>query len=126
MYHFKRRYTTQTNGEVTVCGVTVLRVKPRWHLSPSLLEQGQNQGWLEDEGQTLRVFGENVTLAYDIVRRPGYYCCHCERAVGDSAAGREHVHSHHAGVSSPDANNPAGFRKDNFSTCILREEVSRG
>lgn len=118
MYNFKRLYTP--DGHVR--GVTILHAKTRWHISPSLLEQGVNQGWITDSGATLRVRGDNRLLVYDVVRRPGYYCCHCEREVGDGTAGGEHVRGQHAGVPSPDANNLSGYRRDNFFTCILKED----
>lgn len=118
MYMFKRRYT---DGHV--CGVKILHVKPRWHVSPPLLEQGRVQGWLRLTGTTLTVRGENRQVVYEVIRIPGHYCCHCEQEVGESVAGATHVASVHPGVPSPDPNNPHGHRRDNFYTCVLKGGV---
>jgi len=58
-------------------------------------------------------------LTYNIVTSPGYYCCHDNKKCGGEKDAAQYVAERFKGKSSPDKNNPAGYRKDNFYTCEL-------
>jgi len=56
---------------------------------------------------------------FTILREPGHYCCHCGEKLPENdgqadedglTVGAKHVQENHAGVPSPDPNNPAGYR----------------
>lgn len=57
-------------------------------------------------------------LRFRIVRRPGYCCCFDDEPMADRNAASAYVAAHYTGQPSPDANNPAGFRRDNFYYCV--------
>lgn len=113
----KRLYDAK--GAVT--GVEVKYAKAvgsEQHFSPRLIEGGIAEGWLStDYTKKLTIDGENKELVYEILRRPGTYCCHCDKSVDDSPAGAAHVAAAHKGKKSPDPSNPSGFRRDNFYAC---------
>jgi len=96
--------------------VKVLRAKEgAQNFSTRFVQNGQADGLVSvSDGQiTLHTQPE---LTFDIVRVPGYYCCYCNQPMSDGAAARAHIAEEHDG-ESPDSNNPAGYRKDNFYAC---------
>jgi hypothetical protein len=115
----KRLYRQPLTNPPIVRGVTVLESDPTQNFSPRLIEKGVSEGWLTMERGKVIVRGDNQTLTYRIVLPPGYYCCHCNRALDDSRAAEAHVAERHQGTPSPDRNNPSGYRKDSFFACEL-------
>jgi hypothetical protein len=84
------------------------------------VERAVVEGWmsLADGHIVLKVErGEASPIVYRIVSPPGFYCCHCEKALDDGSAARAHVAAAHEGQASPDPDNPAGYRRDNFYRC---------
>ena len=61
-------------------------------------------------------------LTYDIIRMPGYYCCFDEKPLSDQKTARKYVAENFADEKSPDKENPAGYRKDDFYFCELMGE----
>ena len=102
-----------------VRGVTVLEAPAEQNFTPRLIDGGVAEGWLTVERGKIVVRGENQTVTYRIVLPPGYYCCHCNRAVDDGPAALAHIDERHGGAASPDANNPAGYRRDALFACRL-------
>lgn len=111
-----------------VKGVQVLRAgRGIQHLSRNFIDGGVREGWLVmGEGQVMIRPVEGPAVIYRIVRAPGHYCCHCDAAIVDAGQmtagqtkGQRHVAEAHRGQPSPDPNNPAGYRRDNFYTCVL-------
>lgn len=118
----KGQPTLVTEKVPQVIGVTIKRPdKGRHNFSPRFLERGMAEGWLMREGNKITLKADNGTLVYTIERTPGYFCCHCKMPL-DDGAGKAHVQAAHKGEKSPDPNNPAGYRKDNFYACV--REVS--
>ena len=111
----KRLYHPATDR---VRGVTVLEDGPEQNFSPRLIERGVTEGWLTVQRGEIIIHGDNRTLTYRIVLPPGYYCCHCNRALDDPAEARSHIDEQHADEPSPDDNNPAGYRRDAFFACV--------
>lgn len=109
----KRLYDEKQN----VRAVKILRLGQKQNLSPRLVEAAVAQGWMKlEQGRiTLKAEPQDVTLR--IVSAPGYYCCHCDAAWDNGASGRTHIAQAHKGELSPDPNNPAGYRRDNFFAC---------
>jgi hypothetical protein len=109
--------------------VQVLGARRRQHFTPGLVEGGQGEGWLSVQGDRLTIHGTTVSngreritpVVYRILRAPGYYCCHCQKAVIDAPTAKLHVEAQHPGVASPDPANPAGYRRDNFYACEREE-----
>lgn len=60
-------------------------------------------------------------LIYNVVRTPGYYCCHDNKGLGDQKQSERYVADNFADVECKDKNNPAGYRKDNFFYCELEK-----
>jgi hypothetical protein len=100
-----------------VRGVEILHAGPVQHFSPALIEQGTAKGWLVVSGESLTITTAESVVRYRVVRRPGYYCCHCDRLLDDGSGATAHLAAAHAGVESPDPGNVAGYRRDNFYAC---------
>lgn len=117
----KRVYDT-SGPQPRLVGVKLLRAGPRQRFSPRIIAQGIAQNWLSmgDGKITLRT---DPPATYSIVRGPGYYCVHCGNPMADGPSGAAHVKTDHAGKVSPDPQNPAGFRRDNFYECVLAGSV---
>lgn len=115
----KRLYRQPLTDPPMVRGVTVLEADQAQNFSPRFLDGGVAEGWLTMERGKIVIHGENRTLTYRIKLPPGYYCCYCDRALDDGPAARAHIEETHAHEPSPDENNPAGYRRDNFFACVL-------
>jgi hypothetical protein len=48
---------------------------------------------------------------------PGLYCCHDDKQLATEQEARAYVGANFNGIPSPDSNNPAGYRRDNFYLC---------
>jgi len=109
-----KRVMDRSGDEPKVKGIKVLHAGDEHHFSPRLIEGGVSEGWLSMSQGKIIIHGEGGDVAYKIVRAPGYYCCHCNAKLDDGGAtARAHLATHKA-KKSPDVNNPAGYRKDNF------------
>ena len=104
-----------------VVGVQILRANDRMHFSPRLIEQGSIQGWLTLSDGKLIIKGQDNKVSYKIEHTPGFFCCHCEKPLGDGSSGAIHVQGFHKNKKSPDPGNPAGYRKDNFFDCVKED-----
>lgn len=111
----KRVYDHST-GSPVLDHVKVLRAGALQNFSTRFVEQGLAGGLVSVSGDTLTLHAQ-PQLRYLILRRPGYYCCHCDAAVDDAAGAKVHLDKEHKGKTSPDAGNPAGYRRDNFYAC---------
>jgi len=110
--YLKRLYHPAQEGQTPrVSGVRVLRLGRKQKFSPDLLARGQAEGWLVVQGRTLTLKHADGEVAFNIVRTPGYYCCHCGVAVGDGAEARVHIGALHAGQDSPDPESPSGYMR---------------
>jgi len=113
----------------------------RQHFTPRLIEKGAVEGWLSfGAGKiTIKTVPDEADLVFKILRAPGVYCCFDEAKLeGSEREAREYVLDNFASgkggvelqvldgegnvvrsgnVKSPDANNPAGYRQDNFYAC---------
>ena len=112
----KRLYDT-SGPEPRLRGIQLLHAGPRQNFSARILERGVAEGWIS-MGEGKVVLRTIPPTAYRILRTPGYYCCHCQKALDDGPAGQAHIAAAHPGKASPDASNPAGYRKDNFYACV--------
>lgn len=124
--YLKRQYD-HSSGKPVVSGVKLLRANKRQHFSQSFIDGGMAEGWLSVGGGKITVTGTNGKAEYLIVARPAIYCCHCDEQIGALNEGatpegakkmRAHVDGAHKGIVSPDPNNPAGYRQDNFFACV--------
>jgi len=139
IYH-QDKLTRDADGKVVdvapgaVLGVIVKRAdKGVQHISPNFVDGGVQEGWLSMGHGKLTVHNlDGDDLVYAILRVPGHYCCHCETEIVDAnvfvaegvTAGSQHVAEAHAGVPSPDPNNPSGFRRENFYTCMNQSTIA--
>jgi hypothetical protein len=109
-----KRIMERKGDELSVKGIKVLHASDEHHFSPRLIEGGVSEGWLSMGKGKITIHGEGGDVVYNIARAPGYYCCHCNMKLDDGGVlAQSHVATHKA-KKSPDKNNPAGYRKDNF------------
>lgn len=116
---FLKRVHDHSSGKPVLTHVKVLTAPTVQKFSSGFVEQQTAAGILSigDGKITIKTAPELPDVVYAIERAPGIYCCHCSAALGDSKEALTHVAMKHAGTESPDANNPAGYRKDNFYAC---------
>ena len=60
-------------------------------------------------------------VKYKIISSPGYYCCFDGKRIAGEVEAKEYVATNFTGQTSPDDQNPAGYRKDAFYLCELME-----
>lgn len=104
-----------------VSHLLVRRATRRWLLSPAELMRGITAGEFiaKDGNVEIKTKDGEPNVLYKIVLHPGTYCCHCQQALNNSREGAAHIKAMHAGVESPDDNNPSGWRVDNHYTLEL-------
>jgi len=100
-----------------IADVRVLSAKKVQHFSPSVIERGAAEGWLSMANGLISIGKGKDAVQYRIVRTPGYYCCHDNKPVDDGPSALEYIAANFKDVKSPDASNPAGYRRDNFYYC---------
>jgi len=100
------------------------------NFSERLINQGIASGFISISKGVLILHAKPEDLKYDILRTPGYYCCHCGERIVDAGLpsapgslvtiGSKHVHDAHGdGVLSPDAGNPSGYARLMHFECAL-------
>ena len=105
--------------------VRATRLSDTQVFSPNMIAGGIAEGWLEATDKTITIHSTDGDIVYNIVKKPGRYCCHCDDKLIDDATGeaaREHVAKKHAGKQSPDPENPSGYKMRNYTKC----EVNNG
>lgn len=92
------------------------------HFSPRFVMGAVMEGWAKLEPKQITLAVKPKKLVYRILEHPGTFCCHCGKALdgGDKIA-QAHIEALHVGEESPDAQNPAGYRVDNFYRCVLED-----
>lgn len=113
---FLKRIFDHKSGKPVLTHVKVITAPEIQKFSTKFVEQQTTAGILSigDGKITIKTEEKLPDLSYDIIRGPGLYCCHCDAPQGDSTTAAAHVAREHAGIKSPDQNNLAGYRKDNF------------
>lgn len=94
-------------------------VDARQLFSTRLVEGAIGEGWMSLSKGKLTLHATSDDLVYAVKRVPGHYCSHCVAKLEGEQAAKEHVAAAHAGVPSPDKNNPAGYEKLNGYDCEL-------
>lgn len=117
--YLKRHYDTTTDPP-RLLRVSVLRAGPRQRFSVRLVDQGIEDGWISIGGTTLQL-KTDPPLAYEILRVPGLYCCHCMAPQASPAQALVHLDAAHAGKPSPDPCNRAGYEQIHYYDCQQKE-----
>lgn len=124
----QRKYYHDTDGikSPVVNGIRVKRLSAEQRFTPKLVATGKEERWLSLNEATskITIHAEGGDINFNILTVPGRYCAHCnEKLVDDSTgeAAREHVATNHAGIISPDPQNPAGYAMLNYYDCVLIE-----
>lgn len=94
------------------------------NFSTKFVEKQQASGLLTMDKNTI-VLNTVPPMKFRIVRRPGYYCCHDDAPMDDDKSAKAYLEQHFKGKPSPDRNNPAGYRRDNFYSCERVESEQR-
>ena len=120
-----KRIYDQSGDEPVLDHIKVLKSTKRQNFTQKLINRGVEEGWLS-MGQGKITLHTVPELNYRVVRAPGFYCCFDDAKLDDDKHGDRYVAENYAGQTSPDKNNPAGYRKDNFFACELIEGESNG
>lgn len=123
----QRKHYHDTDGikSPAVVGIRVKRLGKKQKLTPELLAAGKEERWLSHDttNNTITMHAEGGDVVFDILTIPGRYCAHCNEKLVDDQTGvaaREHVATFHAGVTSPDPQNPSGYAMLNYYNCTVR------
>src|SRR5262245_58132058 len=106
----KRIYHHDAHGHPTT--LSHVEVKhtgpfPEQNFSHRLVNTGIAEGWMTLSRGELLIHAGDEDVVYTINRIPGRYCCHCGSSLAGEGEARAHVAAEHAGVASPDPQNPA-------------------
>lgn len=131
--HLKRLYHPRSDGDTPVVrGVRILRAKEIQNLSPTFLDGGEAEGWISRAKGLVTIHGElrdgtPKDLVYRIAETPGIYCCHTGKRIadaGDYKTAQQYIAENFEGATSPDFENPSGYRQNNaFSLVLIGDEV---
>ena len=110
------------NGGLDVDHVQVRRLTNTQKFTQRVLDRGFIEGFMSIGDGKITIKSKPKDVVYNIIRRPGHYCCHDDCLLEDEQSAKKYVTDNFAGVESPDSNNPAGYRKDNFYFCELVED----
>jgi YgiT-type zinc finger domain-containing protein len=116
----KRIFTP--SGELDYISLAHTGSSPEQNFSTQLVTGCLKDGIMEINGDALTFHVYPEGLRYTIKRTPGRYCVHCGEKLPDDTGGelaRLHVAQEHAGVPSPDKNNPAGYEAIHYFECVL-------
>ncbi len=109
------------NGGLEVDYVDVRRLTKTQKFTQRTLDQGFMEGFISIGNGQIIVKSKPNDVVYNIISKPGHYCCHDGCFLESEQVARNYVAENFNGVESPDQNNPAGYRKDNFYFCELVE-----
>lgn len=85
-----------------------------WNISKKLLEEGMADGWLsiQDGKVVIRTADGEPDVEYQILRRPGHYCCYCGEKLQNSKSAPEHIAQHEGEAYAK--RDPDGSLPDDF------------
>ncbi len=106
--------------------IKTLRVQDRQNFTQKFIDQGIQDGYISFSKGLLTLHAKPKDLHYQVVRTPGYFCCHDNKRLNGEKEAKAYVAANFDGVESPDGGNPAGYRKDNFYACQLMEDINHG
>lgn len=127
IYHQDKLDRDKTSGRVleikpgALQGVRLIRaVSGVHHFADEFILKAIAEGWMQLAGDRLTISPlDAAPVVYRRVRLPGLYCCHCDAPLeGNAVDCLAHVRAEHGDAPSPDPNNPAGYRRDNFGAWV--------
>ncbi len=111
------------DGDAILDTIRVKRLSKMQNFTQKLIDRAIREGFMSMIKGKIVLHTNDGDLSYKIVRSPGYFCCHDNEPLGGEKECREYVEANFKGIESPDKNNPAGYRKDNFHACELEGEI---
>lgn len=98
---------------------------PEQHFRTDMVTEMVEKGFMKISGDELIFYLYPETLYYEILRRPGRYCCHCGQKLPDDTKGelaRLHIAEYHAGTASPNPEHPAGYEWITYFDVVLNKD----
>lgn len=116
----KRQY--DEDGKIIGIEVQSLGASQDQHFTPDLVATAIRQGWMTRTTDSLvLICSKNGPVEYEILRTPGYYCCHCGEVLDDGGQTAQlHVAEEHPDTESPDPSNPSGYERIHYFDCVER------
>lgn len=121
----KRIFKTNDDGELTseLETIKVKRLSKIQNFTQKFFDRSICEGFASMSKGLFILHTIDGDLEYKIIRSPGHYCCYDNKLLGDEKEARKYIADNFKGEKSPDLNNPAGYRKDNFHACELQGKI---
>ncbi len=116
-----KRMFREEEGEKVFDHLKIIRHGKAQNFTQKFINRAMQDGFLTMSKGQIIIHGKPADLTYKIVRTPGYYCCFDHARMDGEKDANKYIESNFKGKDSPDTNNPAGYRKDNFFHCELVE-----
>lgn len=126
-------FTKNEAGESLLTGFRLERLAEgrRHHFGPAQIAKYESRGLITKTDTTITMHTVDGDMLFNIDHPPGRYCCHCGEALQNEqteeggefipqghaklgAGARKHVATKHKGKTSPDLNNPSGYKMKNY------------
>jgi len=134
--------TDPATGEVAWTGIQLLSIPEnrRQHIPQVWIDKHTARGFATLDENKLTMHTIDGDMAFTVDHSPGRFCCHCGEALANEdqeagggfipqgdprlgAVAREHVASKHAGIVSPDPQNPSGYKDKMYYGLTAAKEV---
>lgn len=108
---------SKPNAGLEVDYVEVIHAPDIQKFTQRFLEKGVSEGFVSIDNNQIIIKSNPENVVYNIIRTPGYYCCHDDQKLSDGRLAKKYIDDNYPGIESPDPQNPSGYRKDNFYFC---------
>ena len=102
--------------------VKVIRSSKNQNFTQAFIDEFLEDGILSMGKGKLTIDAKPQDLVYNILATPGFFVCFDNKKMPSPAECVKYIEENFKDLASPDTENPAGYRKDNFYKCELEGE----
>ncbi|SET44519.1 hypothetical protein SAMN05216326_12737 [Nitrosomonas marina] len=107
-------------GTTEIVGIRLLSKPSRTQkITQQFIDEFTGYGLLSIGKGVVTIHAQGGDVNFNIISSPGYYCCFDGKRMAGEQAAKAYVADNFAGQTSPDPQNPAGYRRDSFYLCEL-------